>query len=247
MATYQTVELTNIPLEGCIQISCTATDEPVGDITSIKVMRRIKDTPPWVVIAEIEVAVVADFTFTAKDYNVKSRYTYDYLFVPCAGEEEIEDNAAMSTMKCSFDGIYIADATARYMLELNAKYTLSGRNMKSAYVELLNSPYPHRIQNGSANYDKGSVSAIVLPRSVSGIYSQEASQTAEARSYKDDYMSFLVNGLSKTLKTYDGYMKTIGVDENPTETVGDADGASETSFNWTEIAPPPSVGLVMLE
>jgi hypothetical protein len=247
MAAYQTVELTNLPLEGCIQIACTATDESVGNVTRVKVKRRIKDTPPWVTIEEIEVAVLADFTFTAKDYNVKSRYTYDYIFVPCIGEEEIEADAVMSTIKCSFEGIYIADSTARYMLELNAKYTLSGQNMKVAYIELLYTKQPDRIQNGSVNYKKGSVSAIVLPRPAVGNYSQEASQTAEAREYKDAFMEFLVNGLSKTLKTYDGYMLTIGIDETPTESVGDADGASETSFNWTELVPLSYTGLVMVE
>jgi hypothetical protein len=60
-------------------------------------------------------------------------------------------------------------------------------------------------------------------------------------------MEFLVNGLSKTLKTYDGYMLTIGIDETPTESVGDADGASETSFNWTELVPLSYTGLVMVE
>lgn len=242
MAAYQTMTLTNLPSECGIQIACVKTGDLPGTITKVKLKRRIHGTIPYVTIWEKAITTVDDFSFTVKDFNTKSRYTYDYMAMPCEGDNETI--GITGEIKCDFADIYISDTTATYICKLNAKSTGLTRNRSYSKVETLGSKYPFIIRNGLTNYMSGTITGLFLPVPTSGNYTQEATQTAEARDYKDAALDFLDNGISKTIKTFDGHM-WYAVTVEAKELDGEADGASEITFNWMEIGAPLSTGVVV--
>lgn len=243
MAAYFTLELVNLPRQCVIQINCTKTGEAPGYVTSVNVKRRLNGTSVWQTIGSVTIGVVDDFTFSVQDIHTKSRYTYDYMVIPVKGE--IEQIGVIDTIKCEFDAVYVSDVNSTYICEFNPNYE-SNMNNSVVFVAPINSQYPYRIRNGSASYSTGSVTGLFVPYSETCAYTQEYMQSAATRTYKDAFLSFLMDNNSKLLKTYDGHMWYVGIDANPKENKSDFDGANEITFNWTELSAAPTTGLVVV-
>jgi hypothetical protein len=245
MADYQTMTLTNLPLECCIQIAAVKTGVEPGDVTKVVIKRKLHDSSTWVSIGSMDITTVDSFTFTVKDYNTRSRYTYDYILIPCVGDTE--GTGIQSTMKCDFYDIYISDTTATYICVLNAKKTAPERHSQFATVETLGSKYPYIVRNGITNYLSGTITGLFLPPPTTGSnYTQESARTAESRDYKDDVLAFLNNGITKTIKTYDGFVWYAGITNAKEVDNDNVDGASEISADWIELGAPLTTGVVVV-
>jgi len=238
--TYFTITLTNLPLEAGIQIASVKTEEPVGSITKVIIKRRLSGVGSYLPIGEQTITTADDFTFTVKDFNVKSRYTYDYMLMPAAGETE--GVGVTATKKCEFDGFYIGDTVSRYVCNLNPKVEFQP-NGETGINTSLGSQYPFVIENSIADYYSGKASGLFLP-TPTGSYNQAEAQTATALDYKIAVITFLKTKTNKLLKTFDGHAWYVRVKGRPAEVPSEYDGASEISFEWVEVAVLPTTGVV---
>lgn len=240
---YLTMSVKNVYHDACIELSCIGTGEPPGDITKVKLKRRLQGTSSWIVIGEIPIAAVGDFTFKVRDYNTKSRYSYDYMAMPSKGD--IETIGIISSIKCEFDGFFIGDDFGHYVCTLNPKVD-SQPNGEAAVLTTLGSQYPFVIENSMADYESGTASGLFLPRVAGRDFSAEDAQTVGALMYKQEIVAWLKNRQKKVLKTFDGQVWYIRVKNRPSMQRSDFDGASEISFEWVEIGAPPATGVVVV-
>lgn len=234
--TYFTAELTALPQECGIQITCTSKGEAPGAVNKLLIKRRFI-AGAWATIYEKAVTTSDDFSFSAKDLGTKALYEYEYAVVACAGDTDVEQST--DTIKCVFDGIYISDSTATYTAFLNVSYDPGEHHNPVNKVETLGRKHPFIVRNGAADYMSGSVTGIFAPLSAELYFSQDAWKSAYVREYKNQFLAFLKNGLNKTLKTYDGQAWLVAIDTNPKETIAANWWASEITFNWIEVGALP--------
>jgi hypothetical protein len=234
---YQTINLENLSKECLIKISCIGTGTPPGTVTKVKIKRRPHGTLPWSTIQEIPINSEVDFTFTLYDNKTKSRRTYDYMAIPVSGETEGIGQTA--SIKCDFDSIYISDVGEEWICELNPKYDYV-KKISASYTKTFNGQRPKKISNGNTNYAIGSVTGLFLPKDSNGGYTNLPEIIEAAQEYKERLLDFLCNGKKKLLRTYDGRMWAVSIDDEPKEVFNGTDGASEIQFQWTEIDSVPT-------
>jgi hypothetical protein len=235
---YLTATGTNQRLLGAIQIdSVKAVGAPI-DAASVEVSRRDMAGSTVILIATIDINVVDDLTFSFLDKNVLSGHTYRYSLVPLVGE--VEQTTVNVTVLCSFDAIFVSDTSGDYMASLNVKYQAK-KNIQTGYVQPLSSKYPHAVRNSSANYFSGSAEGVFVPYSVACV---PVLSTMEA--YKDAALEMLANGLTKTLRTYDGHGWLVSIDGDLSRNTDQFIGGDSISFNWTEVGIFPTTGVVIL-
>lgn len=240
MSTYQTISVTNKPLQCVIQIDCTTKNVAPGSVTKIRIKRRLNGTLSWTNIGDMAISTTADFTFSVQDPNTRSEYSYDYMIMPVQGEVETVGEV-ISNIKCSFAAIYVSDGISTYIGALNTDYDITD-NHAGTFIEMQYSKYPFYIVNGDMDYSSGMCKALWLPYDVSG----NPTETG-ARAYKDAFKSFLKNGIPKNIKIYDGQVHRVGVEGSSVkETTINPGVASEIQFNWKEIEDFPTTGLVVV-
>lgn len=233
---YQTLTLLNLPDACKILVRCVSTGTAPGGVTKVRIKRRKVGSQVWHTISEISIAKTSDFTFEYYDAGTRSRQTYNYMVIPVSGTTE--GVGVSGTIECDFDGIYVSDATGEWICVLNPKYDYV-LNFGVAYQKLLTGAYPKRIRNWNARYATGSVTGLFLPKDDNDQYMDVPQIVKKAREYKTAFLDALCNQHKKTIRTYDGHMWIVGVDDNPKEEFSEYDGASEITFNWTELEKAP--------
>ena len=233
----QIITLENLPNEAKIKVSCESTGEEPDGVTQVLIKKRESGTLLWVTIKSVPIATKSDFTFSFKDIYTCSRRGYDYSATPV--KEGVQQVGVVASVECDFSGIYISDDTQEFMCVADISYDYQ-KNIPVTYQKTLTGRYPVRIKNGNANYATGSATGLFLPTSACGMPILD-----NAERHKESVLEFLCNGKRKLLKTYDGKMWTVGINDNPKEEFNEYIGASKISFQWTEIdSAPPSSGAV---
>jgi hypothetical protein len=223
---------------GYIKVTSVKHAEAPADATSVKIYRkRTVDASP-LLLYTFDVDSVDDLSFSFADKNVLSGQTYQYSIVPVVGLAE--QLPVTISVVCSFDSIIISDTSGDYIATLNISYK-SRKNTPVAYVHPLSSQYPHAVRNGNANYFTGTVEGVFIPYTVSC-----SPNTAGAKTYRDAALEMLTNGITKTLRTYDGYGWLISVDGDQAINADTFIGSETISFSWTEIGAFPTTGVVIL-
>lgn len=203
----------------------------IGGATHLTIQRKESDESTWLTILTKTITSDSDLSYVYIDKYTRSRRTYDYRFTLYAGDTimYIFDD----TIKCSFDAISVSDESDEFILDLNLDFDYDN-NQKIIYQDLLQSKYPRQIRNGLSDYDTGYVEGLPLLRDSKGHYT-----TDFAHKYKQSYVSFLKNGLEKTIKTYKGDIWVVSVNAGVKVNQGDYEGAESVRFNWTQIADSP--------
>lgn len=224
---YQTITATNADIQCGIQIQCVATAEAVADVDAVVLKKRFADTGAWKIIDTITILSVADYNFKYLDADTRSGCTYQYAAIPVKDGAELVGVTA--TCKCAFGGVLVGDSTGTFVSLYNNEYSMQ-KNTQVAYVSTLSGRYPRRVSNAATNYMSGSVTGLFLPYNEKGYPVK-----SKAREYKDMVLEMLCNGKPKLLKTYDGNMWIVSINESPKEDFSLFDGASTITFEWTEI------------
>jgi hypothetical protein len=239
LSDYFTVTATPLHTVGGIQIEAVTKNVSPGDITAIKVKRRVTGTTAWTEIWSKDIALAADFSFNIIDYGAKSHYPYQYGIFPYAGEVAGTEDTVTAT--CEFDGIFISDSTATYIGMLNVSYTPPTKNNDKVYITPLTGQYPFVVNNGFKNYGTGSVEGIFVPSSKVCDVTAEYLTSYEMRDNRNAFLDFLCNGLFKHIKTYDGQMWKVSIDGMPKENMSEFYGTATTAFNFTEVSAPDNL------
>ena len=236
---YQSMELSNKPC-GCnivIVLKSNVYELPSG-MTSILIKRKKQSDLYWSTIGEQALSSVDDLNVIFEDRNTISGVEYTYAAIPVIdGKEGV---GVSDTIKCSFQGWYIADKTGEYVVGLNVK-TSKKKNTALSYIQTLASPYPYAVSNGKLNYFSGTFTGLFLPMK-DGKFTREGAFT-----YKEKVIEFLSNGFSKIIKSGEGEAMKIRVDEAVDLAQSDFLDANEISFTYTQIGDFPATGLVKIE
>lgn len=219
-----------------IKITSVSDGEPaVGG--KVIISREEDGDDTWVVIYTKYIWTASDFDYTFVDRYTLSNRTYNYKIDRYTGDEStgwIYEDSTESSIECSFDGIYIYDASNEYILELNLDYDFDN-NLGVFYQPLLQSKYPIRVQNGLSDYKTGYVEALPLPKDSNNCYTTDG-----AYLYKLNYISWLRNSLSKYIKTWKGDAIYVSVDPGVKLNQSNAPGADTVRFTFTEIDDAPT-------
>ena len=103
------------------------------------------------------------------------------------------------------------------------------RNRNASTVTTLGSKYPFVINNGLTNYYSGSIQATFIMMDEDNVLDTEG-----VREYRNNLDDFLTNGMAKLIKTNEGNMYMVAMNESISH--------NDTSFNQTEIGDAYSVG-----
>lgn len=95
------------------------------------------------------------------DKYVCSGEQYEYAVVPVTGE--IEGKQITTEIDCEFDGLYLIDNNNEIKLLYNLEIENIQNIIPNNIFEPLGSQYPIVYYNGTLNYRRGSIRALLLP------------------------------------------------------------------------------------
>jgi hypothetical protein len=177
---------------------------------------------------DIPILSVDDLTFSIVDITAKSGIKYQYTFD--LGDGTIPVETENINVDSWFNGMFIGDEKTSYMAQMNYKNDYN-KNTKVGYVNTLLGRTPYRVSNSALNYAKGSSSGIFCNLDANNHIVPDINQQ-----FAKEVVDFLTNGEDKLLKTSDGGMWYVSIDESVDVAFFDYyDGRYEISFSWTEI------------
>lgn len=194
-------------------------------------LRREYGASTWTTIFTKPIVTYDDLNLTFFDKYTRSRRKYEYEFRLMLDGDAIYTYA--DSIKCNFDGVYVADEIEEYILIPDVSYDFDDAN-EIVFQKLLQRKYPRRIQNGLSDYQTGFIECVPMPLDEHGRYTHE-----DAYRFKMDYVSFLKNGLFKYIKTYKGDVWYAAVNSGIKVNQGEVDGKESVRFSFTEMADPP--------
>lgn len=184
-------------------------------------------------IYEKAVESIVDLSFYIIDITTASGKTYDYRIELTNGNStgySIYEFATIQNIQSYFDGLFVGNMYSQFFAPLNCE-TSTVRKTHSNYVTTLTSRTPYRISNSNLNYTTGSSSALFMPIDNDGRPVKQ-----ETREYLNTVIDFLTDGSEKVLKTSDGGIWCVTIDDDVQTEFNDYYvGSSQLSFNWTEI------------
>ena len=239
MLTYMTYEIENNPYRGGIEITLTGTAESLGTVTGINVTRRNKKKAGWNDVFSKVVSSVNDLTFQLFDMTSLSGQTYAYTFNVMAGDRILESETT-DYVDCWFNGLFVGNSERQFVAGSNFKTEVK-RNTQVAYITTLSGRVPYRVSNANTNYTTGSSSGLFL----------EVTEDKKKfipdydHAYSDSVVDFLSDGTGKVLKTHDGQIWYISVDDSISTPNNEGYlGMNSVAFSWTEIGDVPAFGMV---
>lgn len=234
------VEINNNPSKGYVEIHSTKIDDMPDDVAYLLISRRIHGSNNnYEEIYEKVITNDSQLTFQDIDITARSGYSYDYYVRltdgNTSGYTTIEFKT-ISNIECWFDGLFIGNDSAQYFapLECNTDVT---RNNDVNYVMTLSGRTPYRVSNSNANYSTGSSSGLFTPIGEDGqpVYLNN-------NQYTNEVVDFLADGTEKILKTYNGDIWYVTIDQSISIPSNDGyTGYNIINFNWTEIGDVPLI------
>lgn len=185
---------------------------------------------------------IYDLEFSLVDILAKSGTEYDY-FVELKSGDQIVESDVFSSVLFNFEGLLISDFNKYYVAGLNFKTENVKKNRSVEYVTTLSGRCPFQVINAANNYYTGTSSGLFLKLSENGKQFEPDSY----HEYFKEVMEFLCNGSPKVLKTHDGIMLYVAIDDSPNEIYSDFWGMNAIQFNWTEIGDLPESVVVEVE
>lgn len=224
----------------CVRVTCTLSDFSANDtslITSVEVRRACAGTTTT--IGNIAIASPSELNFTFIDPYTASGAVYQYTCVPIIGGSS-GVGVSSSKILCAFDDVFIGDLQAQYICRADAKYE-STLNLNTAIVQTYYSAYPHAVHNGDQQYHTGSFKGVFIEMD-----EQCNFVLSRADSYRQQVKAFLANPKPKTIKTKEGNVFLVEITGGIREEYSSFRGLTTLSFEWTEVGPPPTYGIVVI-
>lgn len=252
MATEKiSIEVISDPLRAGIILKSIPTGVNASDIDKVVVYRQVFGTAIWNTIFEFDIEDVSELNFELLDILALGGEKYNYSIDLMADgsilpvQSYILDNKDPITREpkgyeCWFEGMLIGNFETQYLVPLDWQVDYD-RNTSVEYVNTLAGRTPYRVSNSENNYDTGSASGLFVPI-IDGRPTPENSHA-----YHKEVINFLSDGTEKILKTSDGQIWCISVDDAITVPFDDRfKGRNMIEFNWTEIGDVPPFGMVKL-
>ena len=185
----------------------------------------------WVTIKEIPINTSADLKPIIKDYLVPSKESFEYAVVPILNG--IEGNYIKGIVATDFNGVFISDATNNFRLYNEVSYGNNNSIQEVGYVTPLGRQFPVIIKNGQADYETGSVSAILLGKDYDKTHLINRKEVVEQ---VNKFRKFLKNDKPKILKDWNGNIWIVYIINNPNISYNNnyGMGVGTTSFEWIE-------------
>ena len=203
-----------------------------GQISAIKIKRRIKGTFEWLTLKTIPIDTFEDLTFSFIDRLNAYGVEYEYAFVPVIGGTE--GNYILNTILSNFKGVFIGDAESSYKFLYGLSYGSNARNQQVGTFQPLGRKYPVIVANGLLSYESGSVTATILDDDYdkTGVFNRTA--ITQKKNILKDY---LTNHKAKILKDWNGaiWLVIITGDVQVNYREGSGMGIPQVTFNWTQI------------
>ena len=228
-------------------------------ISATKIKKRIQGEQTWKTIyvqkgtgAEkngVPSFTVDDFAINFIDYLEPSNRVIEYQYVPVfnvGGEEQDMDSEGTEVLS-KFDswflvGQYEDDGNNNFIYDIHpmvADTTVTKQlNKQFNTVQTLYGKYPFVVNNGNNLYYSGSATATFFE-----LCSNDGMVDAEnGWKYRNTIDQFLSNGMAKIMKSFEGDIYLITVNDNISHSQNGHYQNVNTSFNWVEIGDPFSVG-----
>lgn len=209
--------------------------ELTKNITSIRIKRREKGTFDWVVIKEISISGIDDFSFIFTD-NLASNFTqYEYAYVPVMGQ--VEGTYTTNEVYSKFNGVFLCDVNTIYKFYADIDYGSTDSVQKIGTYEPFGRKYPVMVSNGLLGYDTGTVSALILPKNFKETNRIDRQVITNER---NALFKWLTNKKPKMLKDWNGGEWLIQIVGNP-QTDYESNygmGIQRMTAEWVQIGNP---------
>lgn len=219
-------------------------------VSEIRIKKRLVGDSVWKTIyLKDNIKSSKDFDISFVDYIEPSNRTVEYKYVPVfkINSGNIDMDSEGTFVESKFDnyflvGQYEINTDGQMINEVHPMIidftSTTSFNGNSTTVKTLGSKYPFVITNGITKYYSGNTSCTFIELCVNG----EDVDVENAWKYRNDIDYFLKNGYAKLMKSFEGDMWLIAVNEDVThQTNGHYQNVS-TSFAWVEVGDPFSVG-----
>lgn len=213
-------------------LSAGSLEQSAGNITGYKVKRRKFGEFEWITIFEKETNDPNELSFTIRDNINQNNVEYEYAFVPMYDGKE--GQYIIQSVLSKFDGVFFVDNQNSFKIDTAVSYGSLQNQKKIGVYEPFGKKYPVVVSNGNTNYERGSVSATILPDS----YDPKAPLQRNAiREQRKLFTEFLTNNKPKILKDWNGNFWLCMVVTNPSADFlqGSAMGLASVSAEWVEV------------
>lgn len=233
------IVIENNEYKGGIEIKSTKATNSLGSISYMMIYRSYyNDIDSKVKLYEIALSSANDLTFELLDITSCSNHKYTYyidLTNNNTSTATILQSATISGIVCEFNGMFIGDYDKQYFAQLDVS-TNAVQNTQVNYVTTLSSRTPYRVSNANTNYATGQSSGLFFETDANNRLI-----VRDNRDYVNEIIAYLMDGNEKILKTSDGDIWYVSIDESASGQFNDRyKGKYEIQFNWTEIGDVPT-------
>lgn len=238
MLTLVNVEIYNNEQKGGISIISTVRGSSLSNINTVSIMRKEGQTAIWNPIYEFEVSSITDLDFSLLDILTVCGTQYSYS-IDLKNNDSIVESQIFNPVVCDFNGMFIGNFSEYYVAQLSNETNVK-RNTQVAYVTTLAGRTPYRVSNAQTNYSTGNSKGLFFNVRNNELINDEYATHATR------ILDFLTDGNDKLLKTNDGQMWWVSIDEAVSLPFNNYyRGYYPISFSWTEIGDIPIAGMVV--
>ena len=232
------VQINNNPYRGGIEIKSKANGSLPSGVNQITIKRKELNGSTWITLITKTISKVTDLTFDSFDILANSNCTYEYVVDVYKGETPYQSQ--LFTVECWFDGMFVGNFDRQYFAFANCE-TETKRITQVEYVTTLSGRTPYRVSNADTNYTTGTSKGLFFDLDQNGNPVPDYNHQ-----FSNDVVDFLTDGSSKILKTSDGQIWYVSIDDTIELPYHERYlGYNEIGFNWTEIGDVPPFGLVI--
>lgn len=233
------VQITNDSYRGGIEIKFTANGSLPSGVNKLLVKRKESKGSTWHTLITKTISKAEDLTFNAFDILVKSNCNYDYVIDIYKGNT-LYQSQLFDNIECWFDGMFVGNFEKQFFSFANCQ-TDTKRVTQVEYVTTLSGRTPYRVSNADTNYTTGTSRGLFFDLDSNGNPTPDYDHV-----FSEDVVDFLTDGSSKILKTSDGQIWYVSIDEAVELPFHERYlGYNEIEFDWTEIGDVPPFGLVI--
>lgn len=237
---YISMNIYNNQYKAGIQLDSTILASSLGDVDKIEISRKKYNGASWSKIYTISVEELSDLEFHLLDITALCGTAYSYT-IDIKNEDTIVESQIYDNIKCDFEGMLVGNFNNYYVATANCS-TSTKRNTQVAYVNTLTGRLPYRVSNAQTNYTTGQSEGLFLKLT----NDKKKFIPDEYAEYATEVVDFLTDGAEKIIKTNDGQIWFVSIDQAVTLPSNENyRGYYLVSFAWTEIGDIPISGMVV--
>lgn len=218
------------------------------DLDYVRIKSRMKGDFDWITIKNFKVDKDENVYLSMKDYRVPSYTDMEYSLV-LVNDNLIESDYSIKKLdNIMWNKVFVSDLTGTTMiLESNVSYSDIERISDIGEMQPINSKYPTVIQNGEVDYDRFTISGLLVDDRYIGGYATKENKDESIvvsrsryldRKYlvnkRNQYINFLKNGKTKIITDWNGNCWVGKIVQNPSfspmQEIGNGLGSITFSF-----------------